>query len=1384
MPKPDEIGWDTLLERRCVVVLGEAQSGKSTELKAKCKDLKASEAAWFVEVADLAKEMLHLEGAALEEWTHSTSLGWFFLDSVDDADLQNLRLNDALRRLKNALGESWSRARVVVSCRGTDWNPKYQMDTLRDIFSEPSSVLRAHRREESVECAEDVAPEGTGADALPRPAASDIVVVQLAPLGRDQVRRLASAKLGAQDALLFVDGLFSNDLHRLATRPGDVLWFSDYWRGSRAFGELHQILGSTVEERLREFSDQRERHATTTPEQLVWAAERAAAATYLCAKTSIRVPSGDESSVDATGLFPDLQPPQVRELLGRAVFDVSTYGRVRFHHRAVREFLAGRWLARMVAQGHPVDEMLAFLYAQIGSIRVPIASRGSLSAWLAGWIDEVRDVAVESSPLQLMLYGDPALLPLESRRKVLQEIIREHASGHSWRHASDDNALRRFAHPDLESTVLELLSGCAPRTTPRELIDFVRVGRYRSCFETLLARAADPQEEATTRVFSVRAVAALVRSDSEYSQVAAGLRKPEALEPHVVASMIEEFHPKHLDHDAVLAPLLALSPQEPQATGPAWQVAQHLKSQTSRDGLRSIVTSLATQLGKSADHAWLWSCLGDLAVHLIKSELDDADWVWLELVFDLSRAPGHPWHQDMDVGLFREALRGSGPGRRHLLWRQVDRLRSSPDGAAVTRRREIPYPVLDGIEPTSEDIDWLLRDVLAREDIKDQLLALDIAMHCGLLADEPSLEDARGQLADHPPLLKRINRRMEKRTKQPQDPWHQRMARVRKARATRKQAISAHNKTYFLEHLGELTEGEFSMLWWLSGKAKHANGRPRWGKGNLDPIRAEFGDEVFAAARAGFLAYWRTNRPLLPHERKDRNRPENGLIVGLTGLAMAHEDAVDWAALNSEEARIAARYACGEINGFPAWFDDLAAAWPDEVGQVLRQGLRADYASPDDEAIPHDVLAKVTWASPAVKRIVAPLLISLVQDQPSQPELLSQAVGVITDAGEPWVAQLHELVRTRVDASALRADLTVWWPILFKLVPAEGTLFLTDWLQGRQWSPRLREMVAALMVAGLPNAGDVDGVTLATLCRLAYRAIRPEEDIDHPSRVAYCHGPRDEAKDARSRLVRLLEEAPGSAHLLEELASEPYADPHREWLLAAAGRRLSRDAEPEPLSERQVFELEKRFAAAPRTSHQLYDVALARLANVARDMERGTFSMRALFWSTTGADGKRKSVHEAELQKWLAHELRLRSRGHYSVAREPEEDDMNRPDIRLSSRGIGPVSIELKWADNWTARELEEAVTDQLIGKYMRDRDSRYGILVLARTSKPGWRPPGAGNMTLSRLLEHLQYLANETVRHVGLGGVSICGIDFAPPSGSTAEKRRDANMGQATRLP
>ena len=72
---------------------------------------------------------------------------------------------------------------------------------------------------------------------------------------------------------------------------------------------------------------------------------------------------------------------------------------------------------------------------------------------------------------------------------------------------------------------------------------------------------------------------------------------------------------------------------------------------------------------------------------------------------------------------------------------------------------------------------------------------------------------------------------------------------------------------------------------------------------------------------------------------------------------------------------------------------------------------------------------------------------------------------------------------------------------------------------------------------------------------------------------------------------------------------------------------------------------------------------------------------------------------------------------------------------------------KIKIAESWTLRQLEEAVTDQLCGRYLRARDARYGVLLLVyQHARPqGWPHTETGAfLGFHEVVAHLRHLAVE----------------------------------------
>jgi hypothetical protein len=142
---------------------------------------------------------------------------------------------------------------------------------------------------------------------------------------------------------------------------------------------------------------------------------------------------------------------------------------------------------------------------------------------------------------------------------------------------------------------------------------------------------------------------------------------------------------------------------------------------------------------------------------------------------------------------------------------------------------------------------------------------------------------------------------------------------------------------------------------------------------------------------------------------------------------------------------------------------------------------------------------------------------------------------------------------------------------------------------------------------------------------------------------------------------------------------------------------------------------------------------------------------------------------ERAVQNWVGTEMRSRKKRAYSLEREPHVVNENEPDIRLlSTESDARLPIEIKVAESWSRRQLEEALSDQLCGKYMRERGDTHGILLIVhQEARPkGWEDDAGNFLNFAELVAHLRNMA------AGIGGsahdapqVTIAAIDVSTNS-------------------
>jgi hypothetical protein len=230
--------------------------------------------------------------------------------------------------------------------------------------------------------------------------------------------------------------------------------------------------------------------------------------------------------------------------------------------------------------------------------------------------------------------------------------------------------------------------------------------------------------------------------------------------------------------------------------------------------------------------------------------------------------------------------------------------------------------------------------------------------------------------------------------------------------------------------------------------------------------------------------------------------------------------------------------------------------------------------------------------------------------------------------------------------------------------------------------------------------------------------------------------------------------------VLEELAGESSMAWMRDWIFNLIDKKLLKQADLSPWSSADLREFAELYEVPPKNDRDLFYIAMNRLSVLKCEVERSDNSSR----TELHAD-----YPEAELRRWLQRKLLERSRERYTVPQEAEIDQQERPDLRLERPGIDPVSVEIKWAENWTLPELLERLENQLCGQYLRAYNSRCGIYVLGyigKDNKKYWiEPETKRKLAFQEVVEVVRVRAQSLVRaNPKIVELEVVSIDFRSP--------------------
>ena len=278
---------------------------------------------------------------------------WFFLDAVDELKLTEGKLDRALNRLSRAIDGHLDRARIIISCRPSDWRSGSDLNTVQHRLPVPE-VRRESPSGHPRKCSSTRSGMRHGGQSHVSPKEEEIPnqetvrTVAMLPMNDGQIKLFAEW-CGMSDPAAFLAEIARQDAWIFARRPLDLTDLIEVWSSSGRLGTRAEQHEANVAAKLKDDPERPDRGVLADTKARL-GAERLALALALTRTRTIRSPDQAldrrraDGVLDAATILPDWTPAERQALLRRALFDPATYGCVRFHHRSVQEYLAAQRL--------------------------------------------------------------------------------------------------------------------------------------------------------------------------------------------------------------------------------------------------------------------------------------------------------------------------------------------------------------------------------------------------------------------------------------------------------------------------------------------------------------------------------------------------------------------------------------------------------------------------------------------------------------------------------------------------------------------------------------------------------------------------------------------------------------------------------------------------------------------------------------------------------------------------------------------------------------------------------------------------------------------------------------------------------------------------------
>lgn len=786
----------------------------------------------------------------------------------------------------------------------------------------------------------------------------------------------------------------------------------------------------------------------------------------------------------------------------------------------------------------------------------------------------------------------------------------------------DNSAIERIATSDLTSDALALLGTYGSND---EVVFFLGrlawQGEMVDCVPPLVKIAEDPCRGRHARIAAIRGVMAVgdvEQKDGVWEKIAEG---PGQLDRAIIAELLDWATPTNRGVELLICALEHAAPFERFNID---RLGHALHAYIDRlpmmaDGaeyhpLGRLVEGLNGFLERepyiergechvSKEFSWLMPPALHAVDHLVAARSAQA--ITPAAIAVMRNMPALRFWQGDDIGEYKSSLSENVPRWRdlndHLYWTSIveARARLERKGQLLVDDWQVAFiGHLWGFGPRDFErcLEWV-----RTKNADDRSVALSRCIQLYIEADRPAawLEPLRAAVSGDEKLRTMLEARldtkpspamaeMEAKHRHWKCEHEKRERKEKKDRADWVRALKENPDRVL--HPAGLKPGQFSSDQYhlLATRMRDGRSTSRVDGANWQALIPEFGEPVARAYREAAVAHWRAYRPELGSEGADTGSVPYSLIFAMTGLAIeAAEDSAFAQRLTPDEARLAFRYITWELNGFPAWFERLYRAFPVIGHEAVAKELAWELEHSMAERPLHYILHDIRYHAPWLHADISALILDWLQtNEMSNADGLRFCLSILAGGGAApdTLAKLAiEKVRNTTDQRPRWFSLWVDTDPGAALPALEAAL---EALSPEDASTFAQQFAVDLLGdrhgTGTSVGAYRDAKNLKALYILMHRFIRVAEDIERANTGAHSPTLRDDAQEARNRLLNMLVEVPGADAYaaIKELEAEHPEPGYRRWMTVRARERATMDADEPAWTVDQVLDFAQAIIGA------------------------------------------------------------------------------------------------------------------------------------------------------------------------------------------------------------